>query len=317
MKDNPVVSIAINNYNYARFLPEAIESALNQTYPHVEVIVVDDGSTDNSKEIITNYGDKIIPVFKENGGQASAFNAGFAASRGDIICFLDADDLFVPEKAAEIVQALGDRQDAGWCFHFLKWVDADGKPSIHKNSQEDASIPQNSHESLIHEYDLRAHIKKGKLKDKLDNLPSTTGLCFTRSLLQQILPMPEAKRIGLNDGYLEFTAIGLSKGIILNQELALYRVHGSNAYAQRKDSQKIQARIIVLTAYWMRTKFPEFSKFTNNLLATGLGMYQRAGGVEAECQEFVENYLTSVTLPEKLEIYIRALYNYIKNTKFQ
>lgn len=317
MKDNPVVSIAINNYNYARFLPEAIDSALNQTYPHVEVIVVDDGSTDHSQEIITNYGDKIIPVFKENGGQASAFNAGFAASRGDIICFLDADDIFVPEKAAEVVKALGTHPDLGWCFHSLRWVETDGKTSIHTNSQKDPKISQNNYESLIHEYDLRAHLKKGKLKDKLDHLPSTTGLCFTRSLLQQILPMPEAKRIGLNDGYLEFTAIGLSKGMILNQELALYRVHGSNAYSQRQDSQKVQARISVLTAYWMRTKFPEFSTFTNNLLATGLGMYQRAGGVEEECQEFVENYLNSITLPEKLEIYLRALYNYIKNTKFQ
>ncbi|HEY9892732.1 MAG TPA: glycosyltransferase [Candidatus Sericytochromatia bacterium] len=316
MKDNPLFSIAINNYNYARFLPEAIDSALKQTYPHTEVIVVDDGSTDNSREIIASYGDKIIPVFKDNGGQASAFNAGFAASRGDIICFLDADDAFVPEKAAQVVEAFGAREDSGWCFHSLKWVDADGKTSINKNSHEDSSINQISHESPIREYDLREHIKKGKLKDKLDNLPSTTGLCFTRSLLQQILPMPEAKRIGLNDGYLEFTAIGLSKGMILDQELALYRVHGSNAYSQRKDSQKVQARISTLTAYWMRTKFPEFSKFTNNLLATGLGMYGRAGGVEAECQEFVKRYLSSVTLPEKFEIYTRALYNYLKNTKF-
>ncbi|MBD1927438.1 glycosyltransferase [Trichocoleus sp. FACHB-90] len=316
MNGNPKVSILINNYNYARFLSEAIDSALNQSYSHTEVIVVDDGSTDNSREIIASYGDKITPVLKENGGQASAFNAGFAASSGDIICFLDADDVYVPEKATEVVEAFSDRADLEWCFHSLKWVDAEGKPTVTENGTEGGSISKNGAENPKREYDLREYIKKGKLKDKLDNLPSTTGLCFRRSLLQQILPMPEAKRIGLNDGYLEFTAIGLGKGLIFDKELALYRVHGSNAYSMRKDKQKVQARIIVLTAYWIKKKFPSFSKFTNNLLATGLGMYGRSGGVEEECQEFVKSYLSSVTLPEKMEIYMRALYNYLKNTKF-
>ncbi|MCL1463447.1 glycosyltransferase family 2 protein [Argonema galeatum] len=314
MEDKPLVSIAINNYNYARFLGEAIDSALNQTYPHTEVIVVDDGSTDNSREIIASYGDKIIPLLKENGGQASAFNAGFAASKGDIICFLDADDMFLPEKAAEIVDAFGSSPDLGWCFHALKWVDDNGKPLNPKNSHEGESISKNGFPKR--EYDLRADIKKGKLKNKLAHLPSTTALCFSRSLLQQILPMPEAKRIGLNDGYLEFTAIGLSKGLMLDKELALYRVHGSNAYSMRNDRQKVQARIGTITGYWLRVKFPDFSKFANNLVGTGLGMYWRAGGVEEEYRELVKNHLASVTLPEKVEIYARAAFNYLKNTTF-
>jgi glycosyltransferase involved in cell wall biosynthesis len=68
----PLVSIIINNYNYGRFLPDAIASALRQTYERVEVLVVDDGSTDHSREVMTSYGDQIIPILKENGGQASA-----------------------------------------------------------------------------------------------------------------------------------------------------------------------------------------------------------------------------------------------------
>ena len=78
----PLVSIIVNNYNYERFVAQAIESALQQTYSPVEVIVVDDGSVDHSREIIQGYGGRIQPVLKENGGQASALNAGFAASRG-------------------------------------------------------------------------------------------------------------------------------------------------------------------------------------------------------------------------------------------
>lgn len=78
--EQPLASIIIDNYNYGRFLADAINSALAQTYQHTEVIVVDDGSTDNSREIISQYGDRIRPVLKENGGQGSAFNAGFEAS---------------------------------------------------------------------------------------------------------------------------------------------------------------------------------------------------------------------------------------------
>ena len=97
MRYTPLVSVIVNNYNYGHFLSEAIDSALAQTYTRTEVIVVDDGSTDDSSEIIAGYGDRIIPVLKENGGQASAFNAGFAKSRGDVICFLDADDYLFPQ----------------------------------------------------------------------------------------------------------------------------------------------------------------------------------------------------------------------------
>ena len=114
--DLPLVSILINNYNYGRFLTEAIDSAIAQTYSHIEIIVVDDGSTDNSHDIIASYGTKIVPIIKQNGGQASAFNTGFAASHGDIICFLDADDLFLPHKVTEIVKILtADLDWRCWC----------------------------------------------------------------------------------------------------------------------------------------------------------------------------------------------------------
>ncbi|MCL1472415.1 glycosyltransferase family 2 protein [Argonema antarcticum] len=299
MKDNPQVSVVINNYNYGRFLQEAIDSALNQTYPHTEAIVVDDGSTDNSREIIASYGDKIIPVLKENGGQASAFNAGFAASKGDVICFLDSDDVFVPEKIAEIVAAFCDRTELGWCFHSLKWVEADGKTSIQKD------LP----ESSPGEYDLRDHIKKGNLKDKLPSLPSTSGLCFKRSLLQQILPMPEAKTISLNDAYLDYTSIAMSKGMILDRELALYRIHGANAYTTSKAKQKlVQAKILIVTGYWVRVKYPSLSKFTNKLVAGGMGLFWRRGGIEPEYGEFVQKYLALLAPLEKLEINARAIY---------
>src|SRR5918994_1808682 len=102
-----MASIIIDNYNYGRFLEEAIDSALDQTYSDTEVIVVDDGSTDDSREIIDGYGDRIIPVFKENGGQASAFNVGFELSRGEVVFFLDADDRFFPTTVEETMGVFG------------------------------------------------------------------------------------------------------------------------------------------------------------------------------------------------------------------
>lgn len=299
--DKPLVSIIITNYNYGQFLREAIDSALNQSYPHTEVVVVDDGSTDNSRDIIKSYGDKIVPVLKANGGQASAFNAGFAASRGDIIFLLDSDDTFVREKVAEIVDVFSSHQDVGWCYHPLQLIDAQTKKII-----------KSSYEWSSGEYDVRASIKRGKLKGKLPCFPATSGLCFTRSLLQQILPMPEADTVSISDNYIKFTAIALSKGFALAKELALQKIHDTNAFSLRKDNQQLTARIHILTAYWMRMKFPFMKKFANNSFARGIGTYWRMGGVEAAYQEVVQDYLSSLLPQELIEINIRAFYHRLK-----
>ena len=96
-------SIIISSYNYGCFLRQAIDSALGQNYAPLEVIVVDDGSADDSPAIVAAYGSRIIPVLKSNGGQASAFNAGFAASQGDVVFFLDSDDVLLPTAVAAVM----------------------------------------------------------------------------------------------------------------------------------------------------------------------------------------------------------------------
>ena len=103
MSYSPLVSVLINNYNYGQFIEDAIESVLSQSYKNIELIVVDDGSTDDSKAKIMRFANRVTAIFQHNSGQASAFNAGFAASHGDIIAFLDADDYFLPEKIEKIV----------------------------------------------------------------------------------------------------------------------------------------------------------------------------------------------------------------------
>lgn len=127
MAREPLVSIVINNYNYGRFLGDAIDSALGQSHPCIEIVVVDDGSTDNSRAIMNKYGNQVVSVFKQNGGQASAFNTGFANCQGEIVCFLDSDDIFAPGKVAHVVQILTDHPEVGWCWDIeRKFDDATG-----------------------------------------------------------------------------------------------------------------------------------------------------------------------------------------------
>ena len=95
---NPLISIIVPNYNYGQYLGEAIESVLNQTYKNIQLIVVDNESTDNSIEIASKYGDSITLVQKPHGGVSSARNLGMTIAKGEYICFLDSDDTWSPEK---------------------------------------------------------------------------------------------------------------------------------------------------------------------------------------------------------------------------
>ncbi len=281
----PLVSIVINNYNYGHFLGDAIDSALAQTYSNVEVVVVDDGSTDNSHTVIKHYGDRIIPIYKPNGGQASAFNAGFAASNGDIICFLDADDVYLPRKIETVVEQISNFQSMQWCFHPLQLVDINQK-----------SIEPILGIRLPHKLDLRQHMAQGQLKGYFPfAIPPTSGLCFTRALLLQILPMPTANLKILADSYLQFAALGLASGVALENPLALQRLHGNNFYTANLQAQRLSAPVIVLTAWTLRDRFPILKRFANSLFAQGLGLFWKFGEIESSLKPLIDRYQEVLT----------------------
>ena len=92
------VSVIIPNYNYAHYVGAAIESVLNQTYPDIEIVVVNNGSTDNSLEVLSKYAGKICLVNQENLGQSGSRKSGLNSATGDYIAFLEADDTWDPHR---------------------------------------------------------------------------------------------------------------------------------------------------------------------------------------------------------------------------
>ncbi|UIE37507.1 glycosyltransferase family 2 protein [Leptodesmis sichuanensis] len=215
MANEPLVSIIINNYNYDRFLAQAIDSGLNQTYPHIEVIVVDDGSTDNSRGVIAGYGDRITPIFQENGKQGAALNNGFAASHGDIILFLDSDDYLLPMTAERVVEAW--KPEVAKIHYRLQVVDAESKPS-------GTFIPTTTMKLASGE------VWRQLLQDGGYVSTPMSGNAYSRAALAQIVPIPDAYKTTADD-YLMISIPFYGDLVGIEDSLGAYRIHDSNQWA--------------------------------------------------------------------------------------
>lgn len=122
------VSVVIPTYNHARYLGEAIESVLGQTFKGVEVVVVDDGSTDGTRALVAErYAEAVVYVRQENRGLPSARNTGLARAKGDYLVFLDADDRLTPDCLEKKVELLNRRPETGWVFSDLYLTDEEGR----------------------------------------------------------------------------------------------------------------------------------------------------------------------------------------------
>ncbi|MBX5445312.1 glycosyltransferase family 2 protein [Sphaerobacter sp.] len=242
MNERELVSIIVNNYNYASFLGEAIESALGQTYPSVEVIVVDDGSTDDSRRVIERYGDRIVRVLKANGGQASAVNAGVAAARGDIVFLLDADDVLAPDIVAKVVDAFRDHPEASLVQFRLAVVDAERRPLGRCD-------PPLTHP--LWSGDLREHILR---HGNSFPCPPTSGNAARAAALRRIGPIPEdVYRYGV-DQFLTMTLPLAGQVVGLDVIGGEYRVHGTNFYGGASAASRAQHAVEVAYHGWPHVK---------------------------------------------------------------
>lgn len=224
-----LVSIIINNYNYERFLRDAIESAIGQTYPHCEVIVVDDGSQDQSASIIKAYSDvhKIIGICKKNGGQASAMNVGYQASKGDILIFLDADDYLYPQCVQKVVDILLQHQERS---HQKYGQEKVAKLQYRLNLVDADNHWIDTYPSIDIQYDSGDVVPK--LLETGEYITAvTSGNAFWRDVLQEVMPIPEDEFRISADGYL-LTVLPFH-GVVLASDdvLGAYRQHGENAWS--------------------------------------------------------------------------------------
>lgn len=237
LPEEPLVSVLITNYNYAAYVAEAIESVLHQSYAQFEIVVCDDGSTDNSCAVIERYcrrDPRVRLIRKENGGQASATAAACTAAQGEILCLLDADDLFYPAKLEKLVAAFRRQPEAGCCIHRMLPVSMTGE-AIAK------PIPV----TLDHGWVAPQVLHTGLLGCSL----STSGLAFRKQAVGYMFPLPAGfttryRNSAPTDMYLLGIARLLAPVVALPDVLVSYRFHGANDASMFRPSAKSLQKII-------------------------------------------------------------------------
>jgi hypothetical protein len=210
-------SVLIDTYNHERFIEQAIVSVLEQDFPAAdrEIIVVDDGSTDRTPEIVKKFEPRVRLLRKENGGQASAFNAGIPECKGEIVAFLDGDDWWASGKLKAVTEALARDASIGLVGHGITEVFSDGSQHVQLLKE----VPR-----------FRIDSEAGALAFRLrKSFLGTSRMTYRGALLRQIGKVPEILRIEA-DEYL-FTLAGIfSEVLILRESLTFYRLHETNAF---------------------------------------------------------------------------------------
>jgi glycosyltransferase involved in cell wall biosynthesis len=212
-----MVTVLVDTYNHERFIEDALVSVVEQDFPasEMEILVVDDGSTDGTPEIVRKFAPRVRLLRKANGGQASAFNFGIPEARGEIVAFLDGDDWWTRNKLACVLEAMASDPEVGIVGHGIVIVQRDGSRQS---------------EALREGFRFRADTMEGaKLFRRRGAFLGTSRMTIRRDLLRKIGPVPESIRVQA-DEYLFTLAAVLAYARILEQALTFYRLHESNAF---------------------------------------------------------------------------------------
>ena len=225
----PTISVLIDTFNYGQYVEQAIESAIGQDFPasEREILVVDDGSTDDTVERIRKFGKAITYFRKPNGGQASAFNFGLRYARGKYVALLDADDYWLPGKLARIAEEFERNPDAGMVYHaYCEWIASKGIFREAKLPLVSGFLPANHDELLKYV------------------LYPTSFLAFRRSAIDLLLPIPEELTIQA-DAFLSALVIFVAPVVAVTDRLAVYRIHSTNLFANggKADARRRELRM--------------------------------------------------------------------------
>ncbi len=220
----PLVSVLIDTYNHERFIEQAIVSVLEQDVPaaEMEVLVVDDGSTDDTPSVVRRFCPRVRYLRKENGGQASAFNAGIPETHGEIVAFLDGDDWWEKGKLSTALGQLAKRPEIGAVGH--GWYEFYSGSTPHL-----LVLPQK-------DYELRLRsVADARLFSQLCGYLGTSKITIRKAVLDRILPIPEELVIEA-DEYIFTLAPAIAPAIVLNQPLFYYRFHENNQFMIQSDN---------------------------------------------------------------------------------
>jgi hypothetical protein len=225
----PFVSVLIDTYNHERFIEKAIVSVLEQDFPAAEreILVVDDGSTDLTPEIVRKFEPHVRAMRKENGGQASVFNAGIPECKGEIVAFLDGDDWWARNKLASVMKAMAANPSVGIVGHGIVVVGRDGS--------EQAEI-------LREGFRFRANtIEGGKLFRRRGAFLGTSRMSIRAELLRRIGAVPELIEIQADEYFFTLACV-LAEAQILPEALTYYRLHDANSFhfTDRPEPQKLR-----------------------------------------------------------------------------
>jgi glycosyltransferase involved in cell wall biosynthesis len=245
----PLVSVLIDTYNHERFIERAITSVLEQDMPMdgVEILVVDDGSTDGTLDIVRRFEPRVRLLHKSNGGQASAFNFGFSETRGEILATLDGDDCWAREKLRRVLDTLEANPDVGMVGHGFYEQYFDGRPNGLILPGRPYLLGLTSREYAEMFRHLAAFF-------------GTSRLTIRRSVLDRILPIPEELEIEA-DEYIFTLAPAIRPAMILNEPLCYYGIHSENLFQFGKfEPAKARRKMNVLDVL-MRELPPRLRKF--------------------------------------------------------
>ena len=242
----PFVTALIDTYNHEAFIEKAITSVLQQDFPasETEILVVDDGSSDRTVEIVEQFAPRVRLLRKRNGGQASAFNAGIPEAQGEIIAFLDGDDWWAPNKVSAVARLFAAEPAVGLVGHGLTQVSPD-------NAQR-TETPRD-----VCRYRIRS-VAEAKRFRMQRGFFGTSRMAYRREILREIGPVPESLRFEA-DEYLFTLAALLTDVMILNRSLTFYRLHDRNLFqltagnvdgVQRK--QRVLATLVGVLEFKMK-----------------------------------------------------------------
>lgn len=219
MSRTPYVTALIDTYNQERFIADAMESVLAQDFPaaEMEILVVDDGSTDGTCEQVRRFGDRVRYIRKDNGGQASALNRGFAEARGQIVAMLDGDDVWKPTKVSRVAAEFEKEPDAVVvCHPCVTWHSDDGL------EMDDQTFHPVRGKMPLSQVDLLRYGDYG-----------TWGMTLRREAARELFPIPENLQI-YADSYIVLLAIFVGKVVGVKECLTKYRYHASNLASFRQ-----------------------------------------------------------------------------------